>query len=147
MLFLVEVQNLSPLVSSPIIWATLLLVAFMIYKLGLNVLNTNRKKYFFNTNVDEVILNLLRNKNNDFFYHCINISFWQLRSLKCNIIFIKYVTTLNLNNIQNCILFRKSKTMYVVTTLFGQNNNNNFHKFWHLKKNPRLKVLPHLKYI
>jgi hypothetical protein len=131
LLFLVEVQNLSPLVSSPILWATLLSVALVTYKLGLNVLNTNWKNYFFNTNVDEVILNLLHNKRNVFFYHCINISFWQLKSLKCKIIFIKYVTTLNLNHIQNCILFRKSKTMYLVTTLFGENNNNNIHKFWH----------------
>jgi hypothetical protein len=66
-LFSIEVQDLSPLVSSPILWVTLLSITLMTYKLGLNVLNTNQKINFLNTSVDEVILNLLNNKKNELF--------------------------------------------------------------------------------
>jgi hypothetical protein len=65
MLFSTKVQDLSPLVSSPIIRGTLLLVALMIYKLGLNVLDTNKRICFLNINENEAIHNFFYNKNND----------------------------------------------------------------------------------
>jgi hypothetical protein len=39
----------------------------MIYKLGLDVSNTNKKICFFDINVEEMIHNLCYNKNNDSF--------------------------------------------------------------------------------
>ncbi len=48
-LFSTKVQDLFPLVSSLILWGTLLLVALVTYKLGLNVLDTKYEiKYFLN---------------------------------------------------------------------------------------------------
>jgi hypothetical protein len=49
-----------------ILWSTLLLIALAIYKLNLNVPNKNKVLCFLRISVNEVIHNLLYNKNNNY---------------------------------------------------------------------------------
>ncbi len=99
MLFSTKVQDLLPFVSSPILWGTLLLVALMTYKLGLNVLNIDRKKRFFKISVDEVIHSLFYSKKNDFFIIVLLYVFNNFKSLNASTRTTpsEYVTTLNLD--------------------------------------------------
>jgi hypothetical protein len=55
----------------------------MIYKLGLNVPNTNKKPCFFNISIDEMIHNLFPNKNNDFLIIVLTRAFDKFGFLKC----------------------------------------------------------------
>ncbi len=90
MLFSTKVQDLSLLVSSPILWGTLLLDVLMTYKLGLNVQNINKKICFVNINVDEVIHNFY-NKNNDSLIIILIYASNNFNSLKCKTTPIEYV--------------------------------------------------------
>ncbi len=90
MLFSTKVQDLSPLVSSPILWGTLLLDVLMTYKLGLNVRNINKKICFLNINVDDVIHNFY-NKNNDSLIIIVIYASNNFNSLKCKTTPIEYV--------------------------------------------------------
>lgn len=98
-----KVQDLSALGSSPILWGTLLLVVLVIYQLSLNVSNINKRICFLNINVDEVIHNLLQNKNNDSLIVVLVYASNNFNSLKCKTIPIEYVSY--------CILFSFALTI------------------------------------
>jgi len=91
MLFSTKVQDLSLLVSSPILWGTLLLNVLMTYKLGLNVQNINKKICFVNINVNEVIHNF-DNKNNDSLIIILIYVSNNFNSLKCKTTPTEYVS-------------------------------------------------------
>jgi hypothetical protein len=84
----------------------------MIYKLGLNVPNTNKKTCLFNININEMIHSLFPNKNNVSLVIVLTYVFDDFGFLKCKNILIEFITTLNINCIWNYI-FKKSYLPYI----------------------------------
>ncbi len=83
----------------------------MIYKLGLNVPNTNKKICFLNISINETIHNLFPNKSNDSLIIVLAYAFDNFGFLKCKNTPIDFITTLNPDCIWNYI-FKKSYLPY-----------------------------------